>query len=171
MRLLHALPTLLLPLLQSNLATAFSLGPAATPCMPIRASSLVRRLHAPLPVTLVASEDGEQPDEQPQAEQMLQQVKDAGIAGVVSYFLVECTFFAIAMPVGYFGWHQTTGEWLDPSVLLRSGDDEAKIALVALIVGYIFALKTLLPVRLGGTLLLTPYTRRVIDRVTGGKAG
>ena len=39
-------------------------------------------------------------------------IKDAGIAGVASYFTVEVSFFAIALPIGYVVYHGTTGEWL-----------------------------------------------------------
>ena len=37
-------------------------------------------------------------------------VKQAGLAGVVSYFCVEVSFFAIALPIGYFVWHESTGD-------------------------------------------------------------
>ena len=50
---------------------------------------------------------------------VLQLVKDAGVAGAISYTVVELSFFAIALPIGYFAWHASTGEWLQPILLLR----------------------------------------------------
>ena len=73
---------------------------------------------------------------------VLQLVKDAGVAGAsrrapqinlprpppnlsdlaagaISYTAVELTFFAVALPVGYVAWHASTGEWLQPMLLLR----------------------------------------------------
>ena len=57
---------------------------------------------------------------------LLQLVKDAGVAGAVSYTAVELTFFAIALPVGYFSWHASTGEWLQPLLLLQEDGVEGK---------------------------------------------
>ena len=98
----------------------------------------------------------------------LQLVKDAGVAGAISYTAVELTFFAIALPIGYFGWHQTTGEWLQPLLLLQEDGYEGKARVLGLLLSYIVLLKTLFPLRLGSTLLLTPRTARLLDRLGGG---
>ena len=50
---------------------------------------------------------------------LLQLVKDAGVAGAISYTVVELSFFSIALPIGYFSWHASTGEWLQPLLLLQ----------------------------------------------------
>lgn len=92
----------------------------------------------------------------------LAEVKAAGIAGILSYFCVEVTFFAIALPTGYFAWHWQTGEWLQPQLLLQSDSGDDKIRLVGLILSYVVLLKTLFPVRLGTTLLLTPVMKRIL---------
>lgn len=92
-------------------------------------------------------------------------VKQAGLAGVVSYFCVEVSFFAIALPIGYFVWHESTGEWLRPLLLLQDSSNEDKARLVGLILSYIVILKTLFPLRLGATLLLTPKMRELFDRI------
>ena len=99
------------------------------------------------------------------ADDPMKAVKDAGLAGIVSYFCVEITFFAIALPTGYFLWHWNTGEWLQPLLLLQQGDTEDKVRLVGLILSYVVILKTLFPIRLGSTLLLTPYMKRLIGDV------
>ena len=94
---------------------------------------------------------------------LLEFVKEAGIAGGISYTVVELTFFAIALPIGYFSWHASTGEWLQPLLLLREDGVEGKARLLGLLLSYIVLLKSLFPVRLGSTLLLTPYTKRFVD--------
>ena len=101
-------------------------------------------------------------DKQPAETDPLQVVKDAGIAGIVSYFCVEITFFAIALPTGYFLWHWNTGEWLQPLLLVQEGSGEDKVRLVGLILSYVVLLKTLFPVRLGATLLLTPVMKGIL---------
>uniref|UniRef100_A0A7S3THZ2 Plastid lipid-associated protein/fibrillin conserved domain-containing protein n=1 Tax=Emiliania huxleyi TaxID=2903 RepID=A0A7S3THZ2_EMIHU len=97
---------------------------------------------------------------------VLQLVKDAGVAGAISYTAVELTFFAVALPVGYVAWHASTGEWLQPLLLLRGDDVEGKARLLGLLLSYVVLLKTLFPVRLGSTLLLTPYTQRLLGGLT-----
>ena len=85
----------------------------------------------------------------------MQSIRSAGLAGGISYFLVELSFFAIALPVGYIAYHASTGIWLDLTQLLT--DSEGKAQLLALLVAYIVLLKTFFPVRLGATLILTPH--------------
>ena len=94
---------------------------------------------------------------------LLQLVKDAGIAGAISYTVVELTFFAIALPIGYFSWHASTGEWLQPLLLLQEDGVEGKARLLGLLLSYVVLLKTLFPLRLGSTLLLTPVTQRALS--------
>ena len=98
-------------------------------------------------------------------------IKEAGVAGVLSYFVVELTFFAIALPIGYYWWHYSTGEWLQPLLLLERGDGAERLQLLGLVASYIFVLKAALPVRLGSTLLLMPYTRRLLDGAGLGGPG
>ena len=50
---------------------------------------------------------------------LLQLVKDAGVSGAISYTIVELTFFSVALPIGYLAWHASTGEWLQPLLLLH----------------------------------------------------
>jgi len=88
------------------------------------------------------------------------------VAFGLSYAIVELTFFAIALPIGYIGWHASTGEWLQPLILLQEGGNEDKVRLLGLVASYIVLLKTLFPLRLGSTLLLTPKTRAFLDSVT-----
>ena len=86
-----------------------------------------------------------------------------GVAGAISYTVVELSFFAIALPIGYFAWHASTGEWLRPLLLLAEDGVEGKARLLGLLLSYVVLLKSFFPVRLGSTLLLTPYAKRAVD--------
>eukprot|EP00965_Chrysotila_dentata_P239106 6202898-Pleurochrysis_carterae.AAC.4 len=90
-------------------------------------------------------------------------IKDAGLAGIASYFVVEVTFFAIALPIGYVGYYAATGEWLSLLDCLQNG--EGRIRILGLLFSYVVLLKTLFPLRLGSTLLLTPRMRAILRRI------
>jgi len=94
---------------------------------------------------------------------LLQLVKDAGIAGAISYTVVELSFFSIALPIGYFSWHASTGEWLQPLLLLQDDGVEGKARVLGLLLSYVVLLKALFPLRLGSTLLLTPQMQRLLS--------
>lgn len=132
-------------------ALAWQLGGAAAV-----APHTARQTHGAALTIAMAEEESSDP---------LAMVKQAGLAGIVSYFCVEVSFFAIALPIGYFVWHESTGEWLQPLLLLKDSSNEDKARLVSLILGYIVLLKTLFPLRLGTTLLLTPRMRSLFDRL------
>jgi len=94
---------------------------------------------------------------------LLQLVKDAGIAGAISYTVVELSFFSVALPIGYFSWHASTGEWLQPLLLLQDDGVEGKARVLGLLLSYVVLLKALFPLRLGSTLLLTPVMQGLIS--------
>lgn len=85
------------------------------------------------------------------------------VAFGLSYFAVELSFFSVALPIGYVAWHAATGEWLQPLLLLQDGGNEDKARLLGLVASYIVLLKTLFPLRLGATLLLTPRISRLTN--------
>ena len=131
-------------LLELRPAVAFSTAPRA----PHRAAAPLRLARSAAPPALAAGDDDDK------VAVALETIKDAGIAGVASYFTVEVSFFAIALPIGYVVYHGTTGEWLQLQDLLSDG--EGRVRLVGIILSYIVLLKTLFPLRLGATLFLTP---------------
>ena len=145
------LSVLLLAASLAPCALAWQLGGAAAV-----APRTARQTHGAALTIAMAEEESSDP---------LAMVKQAGLAGIVSYFCVEVSFFAIALPIGYFVWHESTGEWLQPLLLLKDSSNEDKARLVSLILGYIVLLKTLFPLRLGTTLLLTPRMRSLFDRL------
>lgn len=59
-------------------------------------------------VTLI-EEECEIEEELSETQKMMQQVKDAGIAGVISYAAWEWAFWAISVPVCVVGYRQVTG--------------------------------------------------------------
>ena len=100
--------------------------------MPLRLSRTVA------PPALAADDDDDD-----KVAAALATIKDAGIAGVASYFTVEVSFFAIALPIGYVVYHGTTGEWLQLQDLLSDG--EGRVRLVGIILSYIRAAEDALP--------------------------
>lgn len=48
---------------------------------------------------------------------MKENIKSAGLAGVVAYAGTELAFWIISVPLAVVGYHQTTGEWLDLTTL------------------------------------------------------
>ncbi|CAM9486964.1 unnamed protein product, partial [Choristocarpus tenellus] len=51
-------------------------------------------------------------------------IKSAGVAGAVAYGATELGFWVISVPLAVFGYHQTTGEWLDLSTV--EGKEEVR---------------------------------------------
>ena len=52
------------------------------------------------PMMVEAKEDGED------KENMMQQVKDAGVAGIISYVFWEWAFWGVSIPVCIFGYYE-----------------------------------------------------------------
>lgn len=145
----HAMPFRLLLLL-------FCL-PALSAWAPARAGRILpRRIPQRAGVAHLGSSEG--PD---QPQDPMQIIRDAGLAGGISYFCVETSFFAVALPSGYFAYHASTGIWLDAMQLVTGGEGRAEV--LALLVAYVFLLKTLFPFRLGATLLLTPRVKAMLN--------
>jgi hypothetical protein len=96
---------------------------------------------------------------------IFERVKALGVPGAVSLFGVKLTTYAIAIPAGYVGWHASTGEWLDPTLLLSDGlgDAEAKARLLGLWASYYLLLKVTVPFQLGAAYALAPFTRTVLE--------
>ena len=92
-----------------------------------------------------------------------QLLEDAGGAGIISYVIAWLAFYSVAMPAGYVSYHIITGQWLDLGLLFASDDAEGKARTLALVGTYYLSTKPFAPVRLGGALLLTPYTKRRIE--------
>ena len=55
--------------------------------------------------------------------ELLQKVKDAGVAGIISYGVVQLAFFGASIPVGIYAYHSATGHWPD----LSNAEDQAQL--------------------------------------------
>ena len=65
----------------------------------------------------------ETPEELSEAQVLLQKVKDAGVAGAISYAAWELGFWGLSVPVCVFGYREFTGHWPD----FTDKDDVAKL--------------------------------------------
>ncbi|CAM9174697.1 unnamed protein product [Discosporangium mesarthrocarpum] len=79
-----------------------------------------------------------------------QKIKSAGVAGAAAYGLTELGFWVISIPLAVFGYHQTTGEWLDLSTV------EGKEELFGLSAGFLTFARLVVPLRIAAALALTP---------------
>ncbi|CAG9467381.1 unnamed protein product [Pedinophyceae sp. YPF-701] len=86
----------------------------------------------------------------------MEQIKQYGAAGTLSYVTVELIFWAIAFPAAGWAYHQQSGEWLD---VLHAPEDRA--ALLATAAGLVGAARILVPVRFAAALALTPTMQKL----------
>ena len=91
-----------LALLVAALPCTLSLRLSAAPATHrfAAASQPVAALRATGPLMVEAKEDGED------KENMMQQVKDAGVAGIISYVFWEWAFWGVSVPVCIFGYYE-----------------------------------------------------------------
>uniref|UniRef100_A0A7S0EQB7 Uncharacterized protein n=1 Tax=Phaeocystis antarctica TaxID=33657 RepID=A0A7S0EQB7_9EUKA len=99
------------------------------------------------PMMVEAKEDGED------KENMMQQVKDAGVAGIISYVFWEWAFWGVSIPVCIFGYYEVTGHWPDYS----NQDDLAKLGAEAF--AFVNVARFAIPLRIGLALSTTPWVR------------
>ena len=90
-------------------------------------------------------------------------LQNAGFAGIVAYLVAAASFYSLAVPIGELVYHTTSGQWLDPRVLLQEDTSIQKAETLALLAGFYLACTPFAPVRLGGALLLTPNIKRSIE--------
>lgn len=88
------------------------------------------------PVTLPEEEKSE-------TENLMQKVKDSGLAGVISYALWELGFWAISVPVCIIGYQQVTGHMPD----LNDKEDIAKLSAEAF--AFVNFARFAVPLRIG----------------------
>jgi len=90
---------------------------------------------------------------------LLQKIKDAGTAGVISYALWELAFWALSVPVCVFGYYEVTGHFPD----LNNKEDMAKLGGEAF--AFVNFARFAVPLRIGLALGTTPWIQEnVVDR-------
>merc|ERR1719182_1246581 len=153
----YRLVALLLAVVSS--ATAFKL-PAAVP-----ARAAVSQLR-PSPVMLFKQKDAEpkakvgtEELEKEDSASMMQKVKDAGFAGIISYIFWEWAFWGVSVPVALFGFQAAVGYWPDFS----NPDDMAKLGAEAF--AFVNVARFAVPLRIGLALGTTPWVRaNLVDK-------
>lgn len=94
-----------------------------------------------------------------ETEKLLKQVKEAGLAGVISYALWELGFWAVSVPVVLFGYYEVTGHWPD----LSDKADIAKLSAEAF--AFVNFARFAVPLRIGLALSTTPWIQsNIVDR-------
>lgn len=98
-------------------------------------------------------------EKESETKKLLQKVKDAGIAGVISYAAWEVGFWAISVPVVLFGYYEFTGHWPD----LANGEDIAKLSAEAF--AFVNFARFAVPLRIGLALSTTPWIQsNIVDK-------
>jgi hypothetical protein len=93
-----------------------------------------------------------------ETQKMLAQVKEAGLAGVISYALWELGFWAISVPVCIFGYYEVTGHFPD----LSNSEDQGKLGAEAF--AFVNFARFAVPLRIGLALGTTPWIDENIVR-------
>ena len=83
----------------------------------------------------------------------MQKVKDAGVAGVISYVFWEWAFWGVSIPVVIGGYYGVTGHWPD----LSDNDDRAKLGAEAF--AFVNFARFAVPLRIGLALGTTPWVQ------------
>jgi hypothetical protein len=105
--------------------------------------------------------DMETPKEEEMSEtkKLMQQVKDAGIAGVISYAVWELGFWTVSVPVCILGYRQVTGHWPDFS----NQDDVKQLSVEAF--AFVNFARFAVPLRISLALGTTPWIKdNIVDR-------
>ena len=96
------------------------------------------------------------------SKNLLQQVKDAGVAGAISYALWEAAFWGVSVPVCLTSYYQITRHWPD----LTSGEDARKLGLEAF--AFVNFARLAVPIRVGLALSTIPWVEEnILKRVNG----
>jgi hypothetical protein len=112
-----------------------------------------------LTVDMRVEKDLQPEKELSETDKLLKQVKEAGVAGVISYALWELGFWFVSVPVVLFGYYEVTGHWPD----LTDKADVAKLSAEAF--AFVNFARFAVPLRIGLALSTTPWIQaNVVDR-------
>ena len=94
-----------------------------------------------------------------EAKNLMQKVKDAGIAGLISYALWEFGFWTVSVPFCIVAYKQLTGHWPD----FQNSDDVQKLGAEAF--AFVNVARLAVPLRIGLALGTTPWIQsNIVDR-------
>lgn len=95
-----------------------------------------------------------------QAQELMQKVKDAGLAGIISYMFWELAFWGFSAPWGILGFRQVTGHWPD----FDNGDDVKQLGAGAF--AFVNVARFAVPLRIGLALSTVPWVQsNVVERL------
>lgn len=90
---------------------------------------------------------------------MMQKVKDAGIAGIISYIFWEWAFWGVSIPVCIGAYYEVTGHWPDFS----NSEDLQKLGAEAF--AFVNVARFAIPLRIGLALSTTPWVKsNIVDK-------
>ena len=99
-------------------------------------------------------------EELSESKKLLQKVKDAGVAGIISYIFWEWAFWGVSIPVCVFGYYEVTGHLPDFS----NQDDVAKLGAEAF--AFVNVARFAVPLRIGLALSTTPWVQdNVVNKI------
>lgn len=105
-----------------------------------------------------------QGEELSETKKLMQQVKDAGVAGVMSYALWELGFWTVSVPVCVAAYRQVSGHWPDFS----NQDDLKQLGAEAF--AFVNVARFAVPLRIGLALSTTPWIQKnIVDRFSNQK--
>ena len=108
---------------------------------------------------VVRTKKGKDDEEMDESKKLLQQVKDAGVAGIISYIFWEWAFWGVSIPVCIVGYQAATGHWPDFS----NQDDLAKLGAEAF--AFVNVARFAVPLRIGLALSTTPWVQsNIVDK-------
>jgi len=110
---------------------------------------------------VVKTESKEPPasDDPNDSKSMMQKVKDAGVAGIISYVFWEWAFWGASVPIACFGFQAATGHWPD----FTDSDDLAKLGAEAF--AFVNVARFAIPLRIGLALGTTPWVQsNIVDK-------
>ena len=97
--------------------------------------------------------------EEDEGKALMQKVKDAGVAGVISYIFWEWAFWGVSVPVALFGFREVTGAWPD----FQNQDDLAKLGAEAF--AFVNVARFAVPLRISLALGTTPWVKEnIVDK-------
>ena len=104
-------------------------------------------------------------EEMSETQKLMQQVKDSGTAGVISYALWELAFWFISVPVCVVGYQQVTGHWPD----ISNADDQKQLGAEAF--AFVNFARFAVPLRIGLALSTTGWIQKnIVDNFMSGDA-
>jgi hypothetical protein len=117
--------------------------------------SLLDKMRGVVVKTDAAKEEAEEED----SKSMMQKVKDAGTAGIISYIFWEWAFWGFSVPVACFGFQAATGHWPNFS----DQEDLAKLGAEAF--AFVNVARFAIPLRIGLALGTTPWVQaNIVDK-------